>query len=73
MENGSGLAEALLGLDGFRVLAVQESPAESCSRWRRQRTSLVARAVVCSQKSMTGSGWTFAIFPASAVLHGSCG
>ena len=28
MENGSGLAEALLGLDGFRVLAVQESPAE---------------------------------------------
>ena len=28
MENGSGLAEALLGLDGFRLLAVQESPAE---------------------------------------------
>ena len=28
MQNGSGLAEALLGLDGFRVLTVQEGPAE---------------------------------------------
>jgi transposase len=26
--NGIGLAEALLGLDGFRVLAVAEGPAE---------------------------------------------
>ncbi len=28
MDDGTGLAEALLGLDGFRVLAVDEDPAE---------------------------------------------
>lgn len=28
MNDGTGLAEALLGLDGFRVLAVSEAPAE---------------------------------------------
>jgi transposase len=28
MDDGTGLAEALLGLDGFRVLAVTETPAE---------------------------------------------
>ncbi len=28
MSEGTGLAEALLGLEGFRVLAVSESPAE---------------------------------------------
>ena len=28
MNDGNGLAEALLGLDGFRVLAVSETPAE---------------------------------------------
>jgi len=28
MSDGTGLAEALLGLDGFRVLAVSETPAE---------------------------------------------
>src|SRR5437870_6715734 len=28
MSDGIGLAEALLGLDGFRVLAVRETPAE---------------------------------------------
>ena len=28
MIDGTGLAEALLGLDGFRVLAVAETPAE---------------------------------------------
>ena len=28
MNDGTGLAEAVLGLDGFRVLAVSETPAE---------------------------------------------
>jgi hypothetical protein len=28
MDDGTGLAEALLGLDGFRLLAVTETPAE---------------------------------------------
>ncbi len=28
MSDGNGLAEALLGLDGFRVLNVTETPAE---------------------------------------------
>lgn len=28
MDDGNGLAEALLGLDGFRVLEVSEVPAE---------------------------------------------
>ncbi len=68
MENGSGLAEALLGLDGFRSECSPSKRAllSSSSRWRRQWTSLVARAVVCSPKHMTGSGWTSAIFPVSA-------
>jgi len=30
MDDATGLAEALLGLDGFRVLAVKESPDEVC-------------------------------------------
>ena len=28
MDDATGLAEALLGLDGFRVLAVEETPSE---------------------------------------------
>ena len=28
MNDATGLAEALLGLDGFRVLAVEETPSE---------------------------------------------
>ena len=30
MDDAIGLAEALLGLDGFRVLAVSETPDEVC-------------------------------------------
>ena len=28
MDDATGLAEALLGLDGFRVLGVEETPSE---------------------------------------------
>ena len=28
MDDATGMAEALLGLDGFRVLAVEETPSE---------------------------------------------
>ena len=48
MDDATGLAEALLGLDGFRVLAVNETPDEVCVHGRdddrRRRMSSMWRA-----------------------------
>ena len=47
MDDATGLAEALLGLDGFRVLEVSESPDEVCISVETTVTWSVAPAVAC--------------------------
>ena len=73
MENGSGLAEALLGLDGFRLLAVQESPAELVLTV--ETTADFAGCTSCGVLAQAHDRLRVdsAIFPASVARHGSCG
>ncbi len=39
MKDGTGLAERLLGFDGFRVLEITKTPNDVVSSWRSRRTS----------------------------------
>ena len=55
MSEGAGLAEALLGLPGFRVLEVSETPTSSWPGSRRPPCSPDARCAARAPKLMTGS------------------
>ena len=62
MGDGTGLAEAILGLDGFRVLAVDESssevgssPGQWCTKQRLRRSSQAGRGHPAAA-SMAGLG-----------------
>ena len=47
MDDATGLAEALLGLDGFRVLAVEETPSEVIvTTGGQQVIDLVCKALI---------------------------
>ncbi|HEX2063109.1 MAG TPA: ISL3 family transposase [Acidimicrobiales bacterium] len=50
MSDGTGLAEALLGLDGFRVLAVTETPAEVVIEI--ETTATVAGCPACGTRAV---------------------
>ena len=75
MNDGIGLAEALLGLDGFTVLEVAEGPAELVIT-----IESVAELVGCGRcgvraeaQARAGCRSTSAISPASAAPPGWCG
>jgi hypothetical protein len=69
MDDATGLAEALLGLNGFRVLAVEETPSEVIVMVETMLTSWAARAAVCAPRPRTASGSTSGTFPASGGRH----
>jgi hypothetical protein len=47
MDDGIGLAEALLGLEGFRVFDVTEGPTSWSSRWSRRLRWWAVRDAAC--------------------------
>jgi len=51
MDHGTGLAEAMLGLPGFRVLEVTETPDEMTVT-----VETTAEVVVCSRCGTPGGG-----------------
>jgi len=76
--DGTGLAEALLGLDGFKVLSVTEGEHELVIAV--ETTASVTGCWDCGvgtaaykQNVRTASAWTYATSPASVALLASCG
>jgi hypothetical protein len=71
MSDGTGLAEALLGLDGFKVLGVAESEnelviaVETTASDRRRGVGVLA----CWPSAKTASALTYAISPVSGDRH----
>ena len=73
MDDATGLAEALLGLDGFRVLEVSETPDEGASRSRRRPTSSDVRAAEYGPSPRSAVPSTSETRPASGDRPGSSG
>ena len=61
MNDGIGLAEALLGLEGFRVLEVAEGPEELVVTVESTAGSWAVRAAACGPRPRTGCRSTSAI------------
>ena len=74
MDDATGLAEALLGLDGFGVLAVEETPSEVIVTV--ETTADFVGCPSCGVRALrprTASGSTSGTCPASDVRHGWSG
>ena len=65
MDDATGLAEALLGLDGFRVLAVKETPSEVIVMVETMADFVGCPTCGVRARPRTGSGSTSGTCPAS--------
>ena len=73
MDDAIGLAEALLGLDGFRVLTVEETPDEVGMTVETVADVLGAPLRCARSRPRIGSASTSGTCPASDVRPGSSG
>ena len=73
MSDATGLAEPPLGLEGFRVLKVTETPDGVASRSRPQPMSSDVTAEACGPSPRSARASTFETYPASADRPGSSG
>jgi transposase len=70
VSDGTGLAEALLGLDGFGVLEVTETDSEVVIRVETIVEFVAVRSVGCGPSPRIGWRWRCAIWRASGGLLG---
>ena len=73
MNDGTGLAEALLGLEGFRVLEVTETPAEVVIEIETTAEVVGCRGVRGGPRRRTGCRWRSGTCRASGGRRGWCG
>lgn len=73
MSDAIGLAEAMLGLPGFRVVGVQESAAEAVIQVETTGRLVGALAAGFGRSRMSGWSWSTVTFPCSAGPSGWCG
>ena len=68
MADATGLAEKMLGLEGFRILGIEEGEGRGLSSsftWRPSEIMRCVPTVVVMPKPRTGSGWRSEICRAS--------